>query len=62
MESIESIEAIRVIDLLGGTTSVSKICSISLASVSAWKKRGIPKGWYEFFKCQFPHLFNPQEE
>jgi len=55
-------ECSEIIDSLGGTNAVARLCEIRPASVSKWRTNGIPKGWMMFFKCQFPHLFNPQEE
>jgi DNA-binding transcriptional regulator YdaS (Cro superfamily) len=33
----------EIINLLGGTSKVSRMCSVSPASVSQWRKKGIPK-------------------
>lgn len=34
----------RVIDLLGGTKAVAKICEVSPGAVSQWRGSGIPRG------------------
>jgi DNA-binding transcriptional regulator YdaS (Cro superfamily) len=33
----------EIINLLGGTSKVSKLCSVSPAAVCQWRKNGIPK-------------------
>jgi len=37
-----NIHATNVIEALGGTAEVARIFNISMPSVSAWKKEGIP--------------------
>ena len=34
----------RVIELLGGTNAVAKMCEVSPGAVSQWRLNGIPKG------------------
>ena len=34
----------QLINLLGGTVTVSKICGTSAGAVTHWKTKGIPKG------------------
>lgn len=34
--------AIEVIDALGGTAEVARICKVRMPSVSDWKREGIP--------------------
>jgi DNA-binding transcriptional regulator YdaS (Cro superfamily) len=33
----------EIINLLGGTSKVSRMCSVSPAAVCQWRKKGIPK-------------------
>ena len=35
-----------IIDLLGGTSKVAKMCDVNPAAVSQWKVRGIPSDKY----------------
>lgn len=49
--------AIKVIDALGGTYAVARLCGIQPPSVSEWKKNGIPKPWLMFFEQRNPELF-----
>lgn len=48
--------AITVIDAIGGTNAVAKLCRIRPPSVTYWKEAGIPKGWEMFLREKFPHL------
>lgn len=34
---------IQIIDLLGGTGTVAKLCEVSAPAVAQWKAKGIPK-------------------
>lgn len=51
----------QYIDSLGGTTEVSKICGLAAASVSEWKKRGIPRPWKLYLETKYPKAFSPSE-
>jgi DNA-binding transcriptional regulator YdaS (Cro superfamily) len=33
----------EIINLLGGTSKVSRLCNVSPAAVCQWRKKGIPK-------------------
>ena len=33
----------EIIDILGGTTKVAKLCNVTLPSVSQWRTNGIPQ-------------------
>lgn len=50
-----------VIDRLGGTGAVARICGIRDASVSGWRtsKNGIPKPWVKFLRVMYPEAFLP---
>lgn len=48
-----------VITRLGGTGAVARICEIEAASVSGWKKNGIPKPWIKFLRLAYPEAFIP---
>jgi hypothetical protein len=48
-----------VIRRLGGTSAAARICEIEPASVSNWKKNGIPKPWIKFLRLAFPEAFIP---
>ncbi len=46
-----------IIDRLGGTTKVAKICDLKPPSVSEWRNSGIPKGWLKYFQEIRPDVF-----
>lgn len=48
----------NIIDLLGGTNAVARLCDIQPPSVSEWRRNGIPKPWLKFFKQRNPELFD----
>lgn len=50
-----------VIDRLGGTTQVAKICDIQPPSVHEWRSRGIPKARLQYLRLAYPEAFEPLE-
>ena len=40
----------RVIESLGGTTEVSRLCEVTTAAVSQWKSFGMPKARFMFLR------------
>lgn len=44
----------KIIDSLGGTTAVAEIFGIAPASVSDWRKAGIPKARRQTLALMFP--------
>lgn len=46
-----------VIDGLGGTTAVAKICDCKPPSVHQWRTDGIPKYRMQFLRLAFPEFF-----
>lgn len=45
------------IDRLGGTATVARLCGVRMATVSCWRKRGIPRGWLAFLRSIRPDVF-----
>jgi len=41
-----------MLDLLGGTAKVARMCSCDNATVSSWRKRGIPHGQLLFLAAR----------
>lgn len=41
-------EANKIIDALGGTSEVARLCDVRMPSVSGWRVRGIPKARMQF--------------
>lgn len=50
----------KVIDALGGTAEVARMCELRMPTVSSWRKYGIPRPWYMYFTLLRPDLF-PEE-
>lgn len=48
----------KVIDSLGGTSAVARLCEIKVPSVSEWRHNGIPKPWKKFLMCKYPDLMD----
>lgn len=51
--------ASEIIDALGGTTKVAKLCDVRPAAVSQWRtsKGGIPKPQLRFLRLAKPAIF-----
>lgn len=54
-------EAIRVIDALGGTSAVAKMCKVTGGAVSQWKTKGIPESRLMYIELAFPDVFVPKK-
>lgn len=50
-------EACRVIDALGGTGEAARLCEVTDAAVSQWRKDGIPRARLQFLRLARPDLF-----
>ena len=50
-------EANRVIDALGGTMAVARICQIKPPSVCGWRKHGIPRAREQYLRLLKPSAF-----
>lgn len=46
----------KIIELLGGTTKVAKLCNISPPSVSQWRTNGIPPDKLVFMAAELERL------
>jgi hypothetical protein len=46
----------QIIDSLGGTTAVAKLCGITVSAVSQWRTNGIPKYWMMALSLKFPEV------
>ena len=51
----------RIIDALGGTSETARLFGIAAASVSEWRKEGIPKSRLMYLKVVRPDLFASAE-
>lgn len=49
--------ASQIIDELGGTAAVAKLCEVSAPSVSEWRRNGIPRARVQFLRVVRPDVF-----
>ncbi|WP_371767519.1 Cro/CI family transcriptional regulator [Massilia sp.] len=47
----------EIIDALGGTSEVAKLCRVSDAAVSQWRRAGIPQPRLMYLEAIRPDLF-----
>lgn len=50
-------DASEIIDALGGTSAVAKLCEVKAPSVSEWRKNGIPPARLQFLRLLRPEVF-----
>jgi hypothetical protein len=51
----------EIIDALGGTAEVARICNVRPPSVSEWRKNGIPPARRQFLMLFKPHAFGIEQ-
>ena len=51
----------KVIDALGGTAEVARLCKCRPPSVSAWRKDGIPPARRQYLELLRPEAFEEQQ-
>lgn len=51
----------QIIDALGGTNEVARLCEVTAQAVSQWRTDGIPPARLMFLKLLRPDVF-PKEE
>lgn len=54
---MEHINHSEIIDKLGGTVAVARICNVSSQAVSKWRIDGIPEARIMYIKLLNPDLF-----
>lgn len=47
----------EIIDELGGTAAVARLCEVSMPSVSEWRRKGIPRARLQFLRIARPDVF-----
>jgi hypothetical protein len=55
-------EACRVIDALGGTNEVARLCEVTPQAVSQWRTDGLPRARTQFLRLLRPEVFEVQTE
>ena len=53
----DAMNATQIIDALGGTFEVAKLCQVKPPSVSEWRKEGIPPARLMYLKVIRPDVF-----
>ena len=54
----KEIEHIKVLDNIGTSGQIAKLCEVSSQAVSMWKQAGkIPKAWYKYLREIRPEAF-----
>lgn len=52
----------KIIDALGGTNEVARLCGIKPGSVSGWRVSGIPQARLMYLKLLRPDVFEQSNE
>ena len=52
----------EIIDALGGTSAVARLCQVARQAVSNWRKEGIPDARRMYLKAVRPDVFGPAEK
>ena len=52
----------EIIDALGGTVKVAKICGVTKAAVSQWRASGIPSARLMYLKLLRPDVFAHEQK
>jgi hypothetical protein len=47
----------KIIDRLGGTAAVARMCNVKQPSVSEWRTRGIPPARRQYLELAHPSAF-----
>ena len=53
-------DANKIIDALGGTAAVARMCNVRPPSVSEWRRNGIPDARLQFLRLARPDVFDEQ--
>lgn len=51
----------EIIDALGGTFEVARLCEVQPPSVSEWRKAGVPKARLMFLRLARPEVFAAED-
>lgn len=54
---MRDMDANKIIDALGGTVEVSRLCEVTDGAVSQWRTAGIPKPRLMYLKLLRPDVF-----
>jgi hypothetical protein len=48
----------QLIDRIGGTSATARLCMVSPAAVSEWRRNGIPQARLMYLRLAVPGVFN----
>ena len=57
----KSTEASRIIDAIGGTGEVAKLCEVLPSAVSQWRYDGIPRARMMYLRLVRPDVFTSKK-
>lgn len=52
----------KIIDLLGGTTAVARLCRVRSQAVTQWRRNGIPSARRDYLQLLRPEVFRDAAE
>ena len=55
-------DANQIIDALGGTAEVARLCNVKSPSVSEWRTNGIPPARLQYLRLLRPEVFADQND
>jgi hypothetical protein len=55
-------DANQIIDALGGTAEVARLCNVKSPSVSEWRTNGIPPARLQYLRLLRPEVFADQDD
>lgn len=62
MDTINQSQDSKLIDGLGGTSKVARLCEVTTGAVSQWRYSGIPKARLMFLKLARPDAFKQEKK
>ena len=62
ISAMEHTKHSKLIDEMGGTVKVARLCNVSSQAVSKWRNEGIPSARLMYLKLLFPDLLENSEE
>lgn len=52
----------QIIDALGGTSEVARLCELTTGAVSQWRTGEVPKPWLKYLRLARPEVFQKLEQ
>ncbi|CAM5287529.1 hypothetical protein [Eoetvoesiella caeni] len=62
MKKLDNHPDSTIIDRLGGTGAVARLCEVASPSVTGWKKRGIPQSRVMYLRLLHPEAFDVAQQ